>query len=165
MGPSALLLLCALLTTPTGEGGHAIFDAGQSGDLPSVTIDRPAAALHDDRSVAAADDPRWGALTATADAMGGWDRVWDVPLNLNLLISGFQADGESPMLAAVDGNQMNFHVFTSDRIEAGPQWTHSMWRHGTGPMVVDILEGSPAQRPNHAYRPRAGTVLPGCFVL
>ncbi len=165
MGPSALLLLCALLTTPTGEGGHAIFDAGQSGDLPSVTIDRPAAALHDDRSVAAADDPRWGALTATADAMGGWDRVWDVPLNLNLLISGFQADGESPMLAAVDGNQMNFHVFTSERIEAGPQWTHSMWRHGTGPMVVDILEGSPAQRPNHAYRPRAGTVLPGCFVL
>lgn len=163
MGVAAVLLFALL--SPSGGGLHAQFDGVQTGDLPAITVDRPMAALQLDGTVVPPDAPRWGPRRASVDSFGGWTRVQEASSAITLMFAGTDARGESAMLGVYDANQMRLSIWREDRLSGAPEFEHTMRREEGGTFTVDILQGTSLQRDDYAYRPRAGTVLPGCFVF
>jgi hypothetical protein len=123
------------------------------------------AALNRDGSVVDPNQPRWGAHRATADAFEGWTQVAKGPGSTSLLLGGFDADDTTPLLGVVNANLMTFRLFLGQRLESGLAFEHDMQRNEGGVETVDVLYGTPLEHSDYAFRPRAGTVLPGCVVL
>ena len=163
MGAAAVLLLALL--SPPGGGLHAQFDGVQTGDLPAIVVDRPAAALQLDGTVVPPDAPRWGPQRASVGSFGGWTQIQEASSAITLMFAGTDAQGESALLGAYDANQMRLSIWKEDRLAGAPEFEHAMRREEGGTFTVDILQGTKLQQADHAYRPRAGTVLPGCFVF
>lgn len=161
---AATAIVLSLLTSAP-DVLHAHFDGAQSGDLPAIVVDRPMAALQSDGTVVDPDQPRWGRPRATPDFIAGWTQVVDAPGAITLLLGGFDADDTTPLLGTLNANLMTLNLYLGERLGSGPTFEHSMRRIESDVETVDVLLGTPLQESDHVYRPRAGTVLPGCVVL
>ncbi|MDG2477326.1 MAG: hypothetical protein P8M32_05445 [Phycisphaerales bacterium] len=157
------MLIPAVILASPSTFFDAIFDGGQSGTLPLSHIDRPLGGRSADGTVSAADEPRWGKVRACCD-MPDWDHAWSEDGTISLVIGGYAADEKTPVLAAVNSMTFRMSIFQGD-VHDGPVKVFDMRRTDEGTDQMDLLANTPIRRPDKAYRPRSGCVLPGCVLM
>ncbi|MCH2136275.1 MAG: hypothetical protein MK101_06790 [Phycisphaerales bacterium] len=158
----------ALLLTLLASGPdvlHAIFDGAQEGTLEAMTLDRPAAAVQGDGTIVGPHGPRWGGEKAYPMSVAGWRQVVDAGGSIPLMLAGVDHDDETPLLVTYNVDQMRLQIRLGEALGGAPVLDHSSRRIVDGEVVVDVLHGTGLQEPDKAFRPRAGTVLPGCVLL
>ncbi|MHC4966215.1 MAG: hypothetical protein ACYTGE_15055 [Planctomycetota bacterium] len=151
----------ALASGARGDQLRAIFDLGQSGELPPVVILRDYASKDSFGAPVGPNQPRWGQPQIRAP-LQEWRLARATTEDIAWMAGGYDRNGTDPMLCYLRRDVGKIDFWINARIDDGdPTFVHSIAR---GP-VLDVLVGTPGQRDFHAYHPRAGVALPGCFLF
>jgi hypothetical protein len=158
---AAVGVASVLASVASGNQLRAVFDAGQSGELPPVTVLRDYATRDYAGAPVAPNQPRWGQPQIRAP-LQEWSLARAVDREIPWAISGYDRNGTDPMLCYKrrDPAEIDFWIDT-DIGDGPPTFTRAVTRGS----ITDLLVGTPQQRPFHAYAPRGGVALPGCFLF
>jgi hypothetical protein len=151
----------ALASSAHGDQLRAIYDQGQSGELPSVVVMRDYASKDFFGAPIAPNQARWGQPQIRAP-LQEWRLARAVTEDILWAAGGFDRNGTDPVLCYFRRDTGNLDFWINTPINDGaPTFVRSIQRETS----ADVLVGTPEEREFHVYYPRGGLVLPGCYLF
>jgi len=151
----------ALASGAHGDQLRAIYDQGQSGELPPVVVMRDYVSKDFFGAPVGPNQARWGQPQIRAP-LQEWRLARATTDDIAWAASGYDRNGTDPMLCYFRRDTGNIDFWINTEIDDGdPTFVHRIVRE----TLSDVLVGTPGEREFHAYYPRAGVVLPGCFLF
>ena len=139
----------------------AIFDQGQTGSLPPVSVVRDYATIDALGAAVGPHEPRWGRPQLRAP-LREWTLARSTTQSITWVAGGFDSDGVTPMICYFQVGIERIDFWIDAAIDDGdPTFFVDVERE----VIRDLLVGSPLEREFHAYQPEAAIALPGCFLF
>ena len=139
----------------------AIYDQGQTGSLPPVSVVRDYATIDALGAAVGPHQPRWGRPQLRAP-LREWTLARSMTQSITWVAGGFDRDGVTPMLCYFQPGPERIDFWIDAAIDDGdPTFFVDVEREA----IRDLLFGTPLERAFHAYQPEAAIALPGCFLF
>ncbi len=139
----------------------AIYDQGQTGSLPPVSVVRDYATIDALGAAVGPNQPRWGRPQGRAP-LREWTLARSTTQSITWVASGNDSDGVTPMLCYFQPGPERIDFWIDAAIDDGdPTFFVDVERE----LIRDLLFGTPLERAFHAYQPEAAIALPGCFLF
>lgn len=140
---------------------RALYDHGQVGALGPVSVVRDYATRDAMGAAVAAHEPRWG-RPQPRGPLQEWTLARSTAQSIKWVASGFDRHGTDPMLCYFPVGLEHLSFWIDTPVDDGdPSFTLDLARD----WILDMLVGSALEQPFIAYEPKAGIVLPGCFLF
>jgi len=139
----------------------ALYDQGQTGSLPPVSVVRDYATIDAFGAVVDPHQPRWGRPQLRA-ALREWTLRRSTSQSIGWVGGGFDSDGVTPMLSYFLSGLERIEFWIDTPVGDGdPSFFLDIERES----IQDLLVGTPLEREFHGYQPEAVIALPGCFLF
>ncbi len=140
---------------------RAVYDGGQHGSLPPVSVVRDYATIDALGGAVGPHEPRWGRPQIRAP-LQEWTLARSTTQHIPWVISGVDNDGTTPMLGYLRSGPERIAFWIGAPIDDG---TATFIVDVSRESIQDLLVGTALEQEFYAYDPEGGIALPGCFLF